>query len=309
MLGTRHGRRASLLCGTAAALVLTASLMPSATTSSQAAASPCAKTTTAPTTYKHVVLIVMENKTYGQVIGNAAAPYLTSLANLCASATKYAVAGSPSRPNYIAMTSGGVQGCNGSDADPPSCQTTANNIFRQLINHGLTTKSYIESMTSKCQYASSGLYATKHNPWPYYIGPNDQARCQQFDIPLGSTTSGALVDNINHSNLPTFAYIVPNLCNDTHDCSVATGDAWLASMLSRILAGPNYTAGNTAVIVAYDEYTNLPNVWIAPSVKAGARFTGAMSHNGLLRTIEEMLGLPLLGKAATAPSMRTPFNM
>ncbi len=274
------------------------------------AAAPCGRTVTAPAHYQHVVIVVMENKQYSQVIGNAGAPYLTGLAHQCATATNYAANSSPSRPNYLAMTSGTIPaGCPGSDADPPSCTTTTNNIFRQVINSGHTAKSYVESMPSNCKIASGGLYATKHNPWPYYVGTNDRTRCAKFDIPLGSSTSGALVNDINAGHLPTLSYVVPNLCNDTHDCAVSVGDAWLKSVVGRILAGPNYAAGNTAVIVVYDEYTPLPNVWIAPSVKPGAVYTGAVNHYALLRTVEQTLGLGALGGAATAPSLRTPFRL
>ncbi len=304
-VGRRHWFLAFVILALSSAAVLT----PAATTS-DAATSPCGRTGTRPAHYKHVVVIVMENKTYSQVIGNASAPYLTGLAHQCASDTKYASVSSPSRPNYLAMTSGAVPaGCAGSDADPPSCTTTANNIFRQVISTGARAKSYVESMTTKCQIKSGGQYATKHNPWPYYIGTNDRTWCGTYDIPLGSSTSGVLVNDINSGNLPRFAYVVPNLCNDTHDCSVATGDAWLKTVIGKILAGPNYAAGDTAVIVTYDEYTNLPNVWISPSVKAGTVSTTAINHYALLRTVEEMIGVPLLANAATAPSMRATFNL
>ena len=259
--------------------------------------------------YNHVIVIVMENKFYSSVIGTPEAPFLTNLSNQCATATNYAQASSPSRPNYMAMTSGSIHGCAGSNADPPSCQTTSDNIFRQVISSGGTAKSYIEGMTSNCQYSSNGVYATKHNPWPYYTGPNDQAYCQQFDIPLGTSTSGALIDDINAGTLPTFSYIVPDLCNDTHDCSVATGDAWLQTVVSKILNGPNYSAGDTALVINYDEYTPLPNVWIAPSAVPGSVYSGPMSHYGFLRTVQEWLRLPLLNGAATAPSMRGEFNI
>jgi phospholipase C len=304
--GRRHWLPASLIVLALAA----AGLAIASGTTSSAATSPCGRTTTRPSHYKHVVVIVMENKTYSQVIGNAAAPYLTGLAHQCASDTKYASVSSPSRPNYIGMTSGIVPaGCAGSDADPPSCTTTANNVFRQVISTGARAKSYVESMTSKCQIASSGSYATKHNPWPYYIGTNDRTWCGTYDIPLGSSTSGALVSDITNGALPRLAYVVPNLCNDTHNCGVATGDAWLKTVIGKILAGPNYAAGDTAVIVTYDEYTSLPNVWISPSVKAGTVSATAINHYALLRTVEEMIGVPLLGNAATAPSMRATFNL
>ena len=273
-------------------------------------ASPCARKGFGQISgYNHVVVIVMENKPYNAVIGDPAAPYLTNLAQQCGTATSWSQSSSPSRPNYIDMTSGSVQGCAGSNADPPSCQTTSDNIFRQVIGSGGTAKSYIEGMTSNCQYASGGVYATKHNPWPYYVGPNDQAYCQQFDIPLGTSTAGALINDINAGALPTLSYIVPDLCNDTHDCPVATGDAWLQTVVSKILNGANYAAGDTAVVITYDEYTPVPNVWIAPSVQPGTVYTGPMSHQGLLRTIEEWLRLPLLNGAATAPSMRNAMNI
>jgi phospholipase C len=304
-VGRRHWFLASLIVA-----ALTTAAITVAGASSGAATSPCGRTTTRPAHYKHVVVIVMENKTYSQVIGDAAAPYLTGLAHQCASDTKYASVSSPSRPNYIAMTSGAVPaGCAGSDADPPSCTTTANNIFRQVISTGARAKSYVESMTTKCQIASSGLYATKHNPWPYYVGTNDRSSCGTYDVPLGSSTSGALVSDITNGALPRLAYVVPNLCDDTHNCSVATGDAWLKTVIGKIVAGPNYAAGDTAVIVTYDEYTSLPNVWIAPSVKAGTVSSTAINHYALLRTVEEMMGVPLLGYAATAPSMRATFNL
>lgn len=259
--------------------------------------------------YNHVVVIVMENKVYNSVIGSPSAPFLTNLSQQCGTATNYAQSSSPSRPNYIDMVSGSVQGCAGSNADPPSCQTTSDNVFRQVIDGGGTAKSYIEGMTTNCQYTSGGVYATKHNPWPYFVGPNDQTYCQQFDIPLGTSTSGALVNDITAGTLPTLSYIVPDLCNDTHDCSVAVGDAWLQTVVGKILNGPNYLAGDTAVVINYDEYTPLPNVWIAPSVQPGTVYTGPMSHQGLLRTVEEWLRLPLLNGAATAPSMRSAMNI
>ncbi len=142
------------------------------------------KSAAAPSKYQHVIVITMENKTYGQVIGNSAAPYETSLKTQCASATSYSAASSPSRPNYIAMVSGGVQGCAGSNSDAPSCQSTVDNVMRQARTAGKTSKVYSEGMTSNCQYASSGKYATKHNPYPYFIGADDKAACSRDNVPL-----------------------------------------------------------------------------------------------------------------------------
>ena len=85
----------------------------------------------------------------------------------------------------------------------------------------------------------------------------------------------------------------PDLCDDTHDCPVAVGDAYLQKLLTPILASSSYRSGKSAVLVTYDEYTPLPNVLMSKSVRRGA-ITSTVNHNALLHTIESMLGLPWL---------------
>jgi phospholipase C len=247
------------------------------------------------------VIVVMENHTYSSVIGNASAPFQTALARGCASDNHYVSAGSPSRPSYIAMVSGDTYGCEGSDADPAAgnCTPPSPTVFGQVIAKGGTALTYAESMTTNCQLVSSGLYAVKHNPWAYFSG--ESTLCQQYNQPLPAT--------IDVNNLPTLLYIVPNLCNDSHNCSVAVGDQWLQNKLGPILASPAYQSGTTAVIVTYDEYTNLPNMFASRSVKPGTLVTATTSHYGLLRTVEDMLGLTALGQAAAATSLRTPMHL
>ena len=115
--------------------------------------------------------------------------------------------------------------------------------------------------------------------------------------------------SIDVNNLPTLMYIAPNLCNDTHDCGVGTGDQWLQSHLQPVLDSAAYQSGSTAVIVTYDEYTSLPNVFASQSVSPGTLVTANTSHYGLLRTIEDMLGLSSLGQAATATSLRSAMRL
>src|SRR4029077_16594155 len=52
------------------------------------------------------------------------------------------------------------------------------------------------------------------------------------------------------------------------------------------------------------EDSYVPNIVIAPSVIPGTIASTAVNHYGALRAVEEMLGLPLLGNAATATSLR-----
>lgn len=63
------------------------------------------------------------------------------------------------------------------------------------------------------------------------------------------------------------------------------------------------------VIVVYDEYTPLPNLIMAKAVTPGARYGGPFDHYGLLRTIEDALGLPPLNRAAGAVSLRTALHL
>jgi hypothetical protein len=240
----------------------------------------------------------MENHTRASVIGTPQAPYISSLASQCGTATKYATVGSPSLPNYIGATAGSTFGIS-DDAGPNSHRLTGDNLFRQVRAGGGTARSYAEAMPSNCNLGSSGRYAVKHNPAAYYIGAGDRAACLTDDIPL----SGSL------GPLPTFTFVIPDLCDDTHDCSVSTGDRWLAGWLPALLDGPDYRAGTTAVFLVWDEYTPTPNVFIAPSVRAGSVLAAPVDHYSLLRTTEELLGLPLLGRAAQATSLRPSMNL
>ncbi|HMC53506.1 MAG TPA: alkaline phosphatase family protein, partial [Acidimicrobiales bacterium] len=130
------------------------------------------------------------------------------------------------------------------------------------------------------------------------------------DIPLGSAQSGSLTGDLASGTLPTFSFVTPDVCSDTHNCSVGTGDAWLALLLPRIFDSPTYRAGRTAVFLVWDEDSPMPNVVVSPTTPPGTVSDVPFDHYSLLRTTEEMLGIGnLLGHAATAPSMRASFRL
>lgn len=271
-----------------------------------AGTSPCGWSAAAPATYQHVIWILMENHTWGQVLGNrSAAPYEVALAAQCASATHFDNVGSPSLPNYLGATSGSNQGI--SDDSPPSSHPlTVDNLFRQVRTAGGTERSYEESMTAPCQQSSAGEYAVKHNPAAYYLGPGnqDRAACQADDVSFSEFGT-----DLVSGRLPTFSFITPNLCDDTHDCGVSTGDQWLSRQLPPILQSAAYRRGTTAVFVIWDEYSPIPNIEIAPSVHPGTVVSQSFNDFALLRTTEEMLALPPLAGAAGAADLRGPFNL
>lgn len=270
---------------------------------------PCGTQPTPVARYEHIVWIWMENHSFDQVIGNSNAPYETMLATQCATATRYSQVGSPSLPNYIGATSGDTQGVH-DDAPPSSHQLGVDNLFRQVRAAGGTEKSYQESMPGNCVLSSQGKYAVKHNPAAYYVGGDDRQACRSDDVPLGSVQSGELRRDLDGNALPTFSFITPNLCNDTHDCSVKTGDEWLAQWIPVILASSAYRTGATAVFVMWDESTPMPFIAISATTPPGTKVMGPIDHYALLRTTESMLGIgTLLGRAATAPDLRPALGL
>jgi len=251
----------------------------------------------------------MENHSFGQVVGNPQAPFTTALVHQCGTATRYTSVGRPSLPNYIGATSGSTQGI-ADDAAPAAHQLSADNLFRQVRASGRTERSYEEAMPASCSLGSSGRYTVSHNPAAYYAGQTDRPSCGADDVPLGSAQSGSLTGDLASGTLPTFSFVTPDVCSDTHNCSVGTGDAWLALLLPRIFDSPTYRAGRTAVFLVWDEDSPMPNVVISPTTPPGTVSDVPFDHYSLLRTTEEMLGIGnLLGHAATAPSMRASFRL
>jgi phospholipase C len=282
---------------------------PASLSSSAPAGGPCGVAASPPPVYDHVIWIWMENHRFDQVIGNPDAPYESQLAAACGTAPQYEEVGSPSLPNYIGATSGDIQGIH-DDGSPEQHQLTVDNLFRQVRVAGKQSRSYEEAMPEACSLTPSGRYAVKHNPAAYYQGADDRDACMRDNVPLGTVDDGPIASDLRNDTLPAFAFITPDLCNDTHDCDVKVGDAFLARWVSRILESPAYRAGRTAVIVAWDEDSPMPNIVISPSTKPGRRVSDRVDHYSLLRTTEEMLGLQtFLGAAATAASMRPLFNL
>ena len=281
-----------------------------------AASGPCGMQATA-AGYKHVIWIWMENHSYNTIIGSSQAPYINSLATACGLATNYHNVSHPSLPNYVSATSGlGYSAIAKFDGDcnpVPGCVTSAASIFGQ----GETWKAYEESMPSSCQKTNSGEYAVRHNPPPY------------FTKLRGCTTSDVryprLASDLSAGKLPAFSFVTPNLIDDMHNSSVAEGDRWLAANLPTILTSPEYVSGSTAVFITWDEgeggtatkcATNTTDVGchvativISPSTKPGTRSAKLLNHYSLLRTAEQLLGLPLLGHAVSSPSMARAFGL
>jgi phosphatidylinositol-3-phosphatase len=243
--------------------------------------------------FDHVVVIVFENKEAPSVLGNRAAPAFNAYGRRYAKLTHYYGVAHPSLPNYLALVSGSTQGIT---SDCTTCVVDAKNLGDTIEASGRTWGTYAEGLPSPGFLGPfKGLYAKKHNPFAYFrdiaADPARRARLMPFSQLGADLRAGAL---------PSFSLVVPDLCHSMHDCSVSVGDAWLRSQVGRFLKLPN-----AVVFVLFDEGTSsigggghTAALALGTAVRSGSRFVGEMSHYGLLRTIEQAWGLPLLGHSA-----------
>jgi acid phosphatase len=260
---------------------------------------------TASSSGSSIVVIVMENKDDTDIIGSRAAPYENQLAHRYGLATESFAITHPSLPNYIALTSGSTHGIS-SDCD--SCSVNAPNLGEQLSGAGISWMGYFQGVPGTCYTGTTaGDYAKRHNPFIYYDDiAGNRSLCSHL------VGFGALDAALGSGHLPTFTWITPNLCNDTHDCGVGTGDAFLASTVPKLLhaLGPH-----GFLVITWDEGLSnddngccggvakggqIPTIVAGPDVIPGGRDKAPIDHYGVLATIERALGLPLLAGAQNA---------
>jgi hypothetical protein len=239
--------------------------------------------------FDHVVVVVEENRSYADVIGNPSAPYLNSLASTGAVFTLSFAVTHPSEPNYLALFSGSTHGL-ANDSCPHTYATA--NLGSQLIGAGLSFAGYSESMPSNgYPGCTSHAYARKHNPWVNF--PSNVPASANLALSAFPTSYDAL---------PTVSFVVPNLNNDMHDGSVATGDSWLEAHLDGYARWAK--THNSLLIVTWDEddrsaNNQIPTIFYGQPVKTG-RYSERVSHYGLLRTLQDAYGLAGVGSSATA---------
>jgi hypothetical protein len=257
-------------------------------------------------TSSHIVVVVMENAEYGDVIGSSQAPYVNGLARRYGLATESYAITHPSLPNYLALTSGSTHGVS---SDCTDCHFSVVNIVDQLETAGISWGAYLEDVPAPCfRGAEAGGYAKKHNPFIYY---DDVARSASRCSKLAGF--GRLTADLRAGRLPTYTWITPNLCDDGHDCGVGAGDRFLARTVPPLLheLGPH-----GFMIIAWDEGSSergccgaahggrIATIVAGPELRHGAREQQPIDHYGVLGTIEQALRLPPLAGAADPRSGR-----
>lgn len=285
----------------------TASAAPSATATAPPATTPLPTPTPVPPP-PGVVLLVLENHSYEDVIGNASAPNLNALAQHYGLATHAYAYAHPSLPNYLDLVAGSSFGIS---SDCTDCNLSGHaSIADQLTARGMGWGAYLEDMPSPCFTGASvdDSYGKKHNPFMYFDQVRDTpAQCSR-DQPFS-----AFYPALGAARLPQFSLVVPNLCDDGHDCSLGQSDAWVGGFVQHVTASAWFHQGGV-LVVTYDEGVGDAGccngaagghvaTWVASAATPpGARLDTPLSHAGILRSVELLYGLPLLGGAACACS-------
>lgn len=295
---------------------------------------------TAPATQtqiQHVVVVMMENHSYKQVVGGGNTPYQTSLAQTCGSATAMFGATHTSAANYLALSAGEFPA-----ASPPGCGSvavcadTSDNLYNQLDTAGKTWRAYEESMGTVCNPKTADPYKIGHNP-PIFYKNIPASECQANDLPIADLTaqSGALWNDLQNQTLPNFSWVTPNENNDgegpgTAAQSMKAADTWLQNFLATVQQSNSYQSGNTVVLVTYDEGTgsdsktgedctnqsldmpvtngtsahqdscHVPFFVVYPYTTAGTQDGTFFDHYSVTKTVEDFFGLPYIAHAADA---------
>jgi phosphatidylinositol-3-phosphatase len=253
-----------------------------------------------PVSLDRIAVLVLENRSWGQVIGNRSAPYLNSLAQRGALETRYYAITHPSLPNYVALTTGGHKSVNG---DCGLCRSTSRSLANQLETAGISWRAYFESIRNPLttQDPSGSAYNPHYNAFAY----TDALRSP--DPTADVTSFAALGRDLRRHTLPRFAWIAPNVWHDGHNAGTAAVDRFARRLVPRIIAalGPR-----GVLFITWDEGRrsdtqgahgmgggHVPLIAVGPAARPHARVTLQANHYALLRTIEAGFHVRPLGHA------------
>jgi hypothetical protein len=270
-------------------------------TTSRSAGSP-GPVSAAPVT--KVLVFVVENHSLDQM--RAQMPFTFSLAEQYGYATDYRALTHPSLGNSSASAGGSTFGIE-DDGDPEAHHLSGPSVFSQAVSAGRTAAVYAEGMPESCALENGGdQYVVRHNPWAYFA--DDHAACERYDVPASQLSAA-----VDAGRLPDIGMVIPNVCNDAHDCPLATADDWLRSQVDEVLAGPDWKSGHLAVVITADEDDHHQDNMVLtavlhPSLEHTVVDT-PLTHLSLSRFLSEVLHQPALRDAAAAPSLGDAFGL
>lgn len=238
----------------------------------------------------HVVVIVEENKSFSEIIGNVRdAPYLNQLAARGVVFTRSYGIAHPSQPNYFAFFAGRTN-TDGDGCAVVGIPPDADNLGAELLRSKRTFVGYAEDLPRPgYRGCVTGNYARKHAPWTHFTNIPDASIQPLTALPP------------EWERLPTLSFVIPNILNDMHSGSIRRGDDWLRRRMGPLIdwAGQH----DTLIVITWDESSapltnHIPTLIIGPTVKPG-RYDEPITHYRVLRTLEDLYALPHAGSAAS----------
>jgi acid phosphatase len=246
---------------------------------------------------------VVENHSLSEM--RSQMPWTFALGERYGYATDYHALTHPSLPNYLAIAGGSTFGIR-DDHDPSTHPIGGPSVFGEALAHGRTARVYADAMPAPCTLTSAGEYAVRHNPWTYFT--DERHECQTFDTPIAR-----FAGDVRAGQLPDAGMVVPDVCHDAHDCSLATADTWMRQEVGLAMSGPDFRSGRLVIVVTADEddYSQdnvVLTIVVHPDLR-GVVVSSPLSQLSLSRLYGEVLGLPPLREAASAPSMAEAFGL
>jgi phosphatidylinositol-3-phosphatase len=267
------------------------------------------------TSPEHIVIVVLENKAYSDVIGSPSMPYLNSLAQQYSLATNYFANIHPSLANYFVLTVGDVVTSGG---DGFSGVVTLDNVVHELAAAGKTWKSYAQNLPADVLSTGTPPYARNHNPFTYFQEVRDNPVQLQNLVPITQ-----LATDLANNSLPDYVFIVPDNQNNSHDCpagmakctlpdTLKAADSFLATYVDPVLKSSSFQQ-NGVLVVTWDESGtedtahaggHVVTVIAGPKVKRGYQSIALYQHESVLRMALKRLGITTYPNgAASAPDM------
>lgn len=259
--------------------------------------------------FSHVFLVVEENHSFTEVIGNSSMPYLNSLASKYGLAKQYFANAHPSIPNYLVLTTGQMETLN----DNFSGTIGDDNVVRELVSAGKTWKAYEESIPSAGYLGGDAPpYVRRHNPFSLLSDVQKDSSQAANIVPFTQFAT-----DLANDSFPNFSFIVPDVNNDAHDGTLAAADSWLQSNIAPLIASSTFQSSGLLVIIFDEsELTDLDHgggqvaaVIVSSKSKPNFQSQTLYQHQSALRLVLAALGVDKFpGQAATAPEMAEFFN-
>jgi len=227
--------------------------------------------------YDHIVVVVEENHSFSEIIGNPQAPYINALASGGALLTNYHAVAHPSQPNYLALYAGSTFVV----ADSGIYNLPDPTLATVLQAGGKSFVGYVEPGSPR-----------RHNPWESFP--------EGFSVEQSINAFPS-----DFSQLPDVSFIVPNLDDDMHDGTVAQADSWLKAHIDAYAQWA--VAHHSSLMVVWDEDDSsagnlIPAILYGANINPGS-YSTSYNHYDILASLGGSFALTAPNNAANAAGL------